>query len=192
MNVPGEALNAVKDWLEKKPLSADYLRLKYLCLVRLRQSGEASRTLDLLLELDPDDLSARRYRINPEEAALTEDRYMMLSLLGSLICGSVPPRKQSPLNRILHQLVIGMDGLLTPEEIYLLTPPLWSSMTRAEREACDERRNGFYPAALGVCALLAAGRVKEARGLFERAPGKKRLLRFLRRFVRQSNGAERR
>ena len=182
MNASGEALDALNEWLEKKPLSADYLRLKYLCLVRLGQSGEAGRTLDLLLELDPDDISARRYRINPEETALTEDRYMMLSLLGSLVCGSAPPRQQGPLNRILHQMVIGMDGLLTPKEVYLLVPPLWWGMSRAEQWACDDRRSGFYPAMLGVCALLAANRPKDARKLFERAPGKKRLLRFLRRF----------
>ena len=183
MNAPGEALNAVDAWLEKMPLSADYLRLKYLCLMRLSRGGEASRTLDLLLELDPDDISARRFRINPEETALTEDRYMMLSLLGSLIYGSIPPRKQSPLNRLLHQMVIGMDGTLTPKEIYLLVPPLWRAMTWAEQDACDSRRSGFYPAMLGVCALLAANRPKDARELFDRAPGKKRLLRFLRRFA---------
>ena len=184
MLAPGEALDAVNGWLEKMPLSADYLRLKYLCLVRLGQTGEAGRALDLLLELDPDDISARRCRINPEETALTEDRYMMLSLLGSLIYGSTPYRKQGPLNRILHQMVIGMDGLLTPKEIYLLVPPLWRGMTRAEQWACDDRRSGFFPAMLGVCALLAANRPKDARELFDHAPGKKRLLRFLRRFAR--------
>ena len=191
MNASKEALDAVNDWLEKMPLSADYLRLKYLCLARLDLRDEASRTLDLLLELDPDDLSARRFRINPEDTALHEDRYMMLSLLGSLIWGSAPPRKESPLNRTLHQLVIGMDGMLTPQEIYLLAPPLWRGMTRAEQLACDERRGGFFPVALGVCALLCAGREKDARGLFEQARGKKRLLRFLRRFLRQPTGLER-
>ncbi len=192
MELAGEALCAVNDWLEKTPLSADYLRLKYLCLVRLGRNSEADRALDLLLELDPDDISARRYRINPEGSSLTEDRYMMLSLLGSLIYASTPPRKEGPLNRILHQLVIGMDGMLSPKEIYLLVPPLWRGMTQAEQAACDERRSGFFPAALGLCALLMAGREKEARSLFERAPGKKRLLRFLRRFMRQSMGSERR
>ena len=137
-----------------------------------------------VLELDPDDLSARRFRINPEDTALHEDRYMMLSVLGSLIYASIPPRKESPLNRILHELVIGMDGLLTPREIYLLVPPLWSAMTPAEQWACDDRRGGFYPAMLGVCALLSANRPKDARELFERASGRKRLLRFLRRFSR--------
>ena len=184
MNAAGEALNAVDEWLEKKPFSVDHLRLKYLCLMRLGRSGEAGRALDLLLELDPDDISARRYRINPEEIALTEDRHMMLSVLGSLIYGSTPPRKESPLNRLLHQMVIGMDGALTPQEIYLLVPPLWRAMTAAEQKACDGRRSGFYPAMLGVCALLSANRPKDARALFERAPGKKRLLRFLRRFSR--------
>ena len=179
-----EALNAVNGWLEKMPFSADYLRLKYLCQYRLGQCCEAGRTLDLLLEIDPDDISARRFRAYPEEAALTEDRYMMLSVLGSLIYASIPPRKESPLNRILHELVIGMDGLLTPREIYLLVPPLWRAMTPAEQWACDDRRGGFYPAMLGVCALLSANRPKDARELFDRAPGKKRLLRFLRRFSR--------
>ncbi len=126
-----EALNAVNGWLTKMPLSADYLRLKYLCLNRLGRDSEAGRTLDLLLEIDPDDISARRFRAYPEEAALTEDRYMMLSVLGSVIYASIPPRKQSPLNRILHELVIGMDGLLSPKEIYLLMPPLWRAMTPA-------------------------------------------------------------
>ena len=179
-----EALNAVNGWLEKMPFSADYLRLKYLCQYRLGQCCEAGRTLDLLLEIDPDDISAQRFRAYPEEAALTEDRYMMLSVLGSLIYASIPPRKESPLNRILHELVIGMDGLLTPREIYLLVPPLWRAMTPAEQWACDDRRGGFYPAMLGVCALLSANRPKDARELFDRAPGKKRLLRFLRRFSR--------
>lgn len=185
MDAAAEALNAVNGWLEKKPLSADYLRLKYLSLLRLGREGEAGRTLDLLLEIDPDDYSARRFRAYPEAASLTEDRYMMLSVLGSLIFGSVPPRKQSPLNRILHELVIGMDGMLTPQEIYRLTPPLWRAMTRAEQWACDERRGGFYPAMLGVSVLLSAGRPKDARELFERSPGKKRMLRFLRRFSRE-------
>ena len=179
-----EALNAVNGWLEKMPFSADYLRLKYLCQYRLGQCCEAGRTLDLLLEIDPDDISAQRFRAYPEEAALTEDRYMMLSVLGSLIYASIPPRKESPLNRILHELVIGMDGLLTPREIYLLVPTLWRAMTPAEQWACDDRRGGFYPAMLGVCALLSANRPKDARELFDRAPGKKRLLRFLRRFSR--------
>ena len=179
-----EALNAVNGWLEKMPFSADYLRLKYLCQYRLGQCCEAGRTLDLLLEIDPDDISAQRFRAYPEEAALTEDRYMMLSVLGSLIYASIPPRTESPLNRILHELVIGMDGLLTPREIYLLVPPLWRAMTPAEQWACDDRRGGFYPAMLGVCALLSANRPKDARELFDRAPGKKRLLRFLRRFSR--------
>ena len=179
-----EALNAVNGWLEKMPFSADYLRLKYLCQYRLGQCCEAGRTLDLLLEIDPDDISAQRFRAYPEEAALTEDRYMMLSVLGSLIYASIPPRKESPLNRILHELVIGMDGLLTPREIYLLVPPLWRAMTPAEQWACDDRRGGFYPAMLGVCALLSANRPQDARELFDRAPGKKRLLRFLRRFSR--------
>ena len=179
-----EALNAVNGWLEKMPFSADYLRLKYLCQYRLGQCCEAGRTLDLLLEIDPDDISAQRFRAYPEEAALTEDRYMMLSVLGSLIYASIPPRKESPLNRILHELVIGMDGLLTPREIYLLVPPLWRAMTPAEQWACDDRRGGFYPAMLGVCALLSANRPTDARELFDRAPGKKRLLRFLRRFSR--------
>lgn len=185
MNANDGALNAVNGWLKKKPLSADYLRLKYLCQYRLGQSCEAGRTLDLLLEIDPDDISARRFRMYPEEAALTEDRYMLLSVLGSLIYGSAPPRKQSPLNRILHELVIGMDGMLTTQEIYLLVPPLWRAMTPAEQWACDDRRGGFYPAMLGVCALLSANRPKDARELFERSPGKKRLLRFLRRFARE-------
>ncbi|MBR4537741.1 MAG: hypothetical protein IKO52_02720 [Clostridia bacterium] len=184
MDSPGEALNAVNGWLQKMPFSADYLRLKYLCQYRLGQSCEAGRTLDLLLEIDPDDISARRFRLCPEEAALTEDRYMMLSVLGSLIYASTPPRKQSPLNRILHELVIGMDGMLTTQEIYHLVPPLWRAMTPAEQWICDDRRGGFYPAMLGVCALLAAGRPKDARELFKRSPGKKRLLRFLRRFSR--------
>ena len=185
MHALREALNAVNGWLEKMPFSADYLRLKYLCQYRLGQSCEAGRTLDLLLEIDPEDISARRFRAYPEEAALTEDRYMMLSVLGSLIYASIPPRKESPLNRILHELVIGMDGLLTPKEIYLLVPPLWRAMTPAEQWACDDRRGGFYPAMLGVSALLAANRPKDARELFERAPGKKRLLRFLRRFSKE-------
>ncbi len=184
MNAALEALDAVNGWLEKMPLSADYLRLKYLCLARLGMIGEAGRTLDLLLEIDPDDISARRFRIVPEETSLTEDRYMMLSVLGSLVYGSCPRRKQSPLNRLLHQLVIGMDGALSPREIYMLIPPLWRRLTRAEQWTCDDRRGGFYPAMFGVCALLSAGRLKDARSLFERAPGKKRLLRFLRRFSR--------
>jgi tetratricopeptide (TPR) repeat protein len=184
MHALREALDAVNGWLEKMPFSADYLRLKYLCLYRLGQCCEAGRVLDLLLEIDPDDVSARRFRACPEEAALTEDRYMMLSVLGSLVYASIPPRKESPLNRILHELVIGMDGLLTPQEIYLLVPPLWRAMTPAEQWVCDDRRGRFYPAMLGVCALLSANRPKDARALFERAPGKKRLLRFLRRFSR--------
>ncbi len=185
MNSSGEALNAVNGWLQKMPFSADYLRLKYLCQYRLGQSCEAGRTLDLLLEIDPDDISARRFRAYPEEAALSEDRHMMLSVLGSLIYGSIPPRKQSPLNRILHELVIGMDGMLTSQEIYRLVPPLWRAMTPAEQWACDDRRGGFYPAMLGVCALLSANRPKDARELFDRSPGKKRLLRFLGRFSRK-------
>jgi tetratricopeptide (TPR) repeat protein len=184
MDAARDALNAVEAWLKRMPLSADYLRLKYLCLARLGRADEAERTLDLLLEIDPDDISARRFRIVPEETALTEDRYMMLSVLGSLVYGSCPRRKQSPLNRLLHQLVIGMDGALSPREIYMLIPPLWRRLTRAEQWVCDDRRGGFYPAMFGVCALLSAGRLKDARSLFERAPGKKRLLRFLRRFSR--------
>lgn len=184
MNKPGHALSAVNGWLESRPFSADYLRLKYLSQLRLGRAGEADRTLDLLLEIDPDDISTRRFRMYPEEAALSEDRHMMLSVLGSLIYGSTPPRKQSPLNRILHELVISMDGMLTSQEIYHLVPPLWHAMTQAEQWACDDRRSGFYPAMLGVCALLSANRPKDARELFDRAPGKKRLLRFLHRFAR--------
>ncbi len=185
MDAARDALNAVEGWLKRMPLSADYLRLKYLCLARLGRADEAERTLDLLLEIDPDDESARRFRMYPEDAALNEDRLMMLSVLGSLIYASQPARKQSPLNRILHQLVISLDGLLTPREIYLLAPPFWRGMTRAEREACDSRRCDFYPTALSLCILLAAGRMKDARAFFDRAPGKKRLMRFVRRFMRK-------
>lgn len=187
-----EALEAVEAWLRKMPLSADYLRLKYLTLLALGRTEQAGRTLDLLLEIDPDDLSARHYRAYPEEARLGDERLMMLSVLGSLVYGSQPPRRQSPLRRVLHQLVIGLDGMLNPGEIYLLTPPFWRGMTKAERWACDERHEGFFPGALAVCALLSAGRTADARAMAKRIHGKKRLRRFLRRFSLETALTERR
>ena len=173
------ALRFIQEKLEKMPASVDYLRLKYLCLVRMGREDDASRVLEILLEIDPDDISAQRYRIRPDDMALAPERTMLLSVLGSLVY-AVPERlKRGPLNRVLHMLVMTLDGILTPEDIYRYATPVWRKLTRAEKWACDENRNRHFPMALTIYTLYAARQFSQARRFFQMARGKKRILRFL-------------
>ena len=178
------ALSFVQEKLQKMPASTDYLRLKYLCLLRLRENGAAMRTLDMLLDIDPDDVSALRYRLNPHQSAIDPERRMLLSVLGSIVSSAPERLKRGRLNRVLHLLVMTLDGLLTPHVIYRLLPPLWKKLTNAEKWACDDRRTSFYPLAFSVYLLLLSGQAAQAKQFFENAPGKKRILRFLTRALR--------
>ena len=179
-----EALRFIDRQLESTPASVDYLYLRYLCLMRLGEKEKAGRTLEMLLEIDPDDASGLQCRLHPEDVTLDRDRTLMLSVLGSLVYAAPERLKRGPLNRILHQMVMMLDGVMDMEAIYRLLPPLWRRMTEAEKRACDEQRSRFYPAALAVCLLLMSGKSREARQYFEMTQGKKRLRRFLRRITR--------
>ena len=180
------ALEAAEEKLKKMPLSVDYLRLRYLCLLHLGERGAASRALEMLLEIDPDDDAALWYRRHPEDGELDGRRHTLLSALGGLVYAYPERIRRGPLNRLLHMLVMALDGALEPREIYRLVPPLWASMSAAEKKACDEERNRQYSAAAAVYLLLAAGKIREAGQLFYMAPGRKRVMRLLRRWIRRN------
>ena len=176
-----EALALVNRQLEAMPASADYLRLKYESLRRMGDQA-ADRTLEMLLEIDPDQAAPLR-RVPMETGIMDPERFVMLSVLGSLIYAAPERLKRGQMNRLLHRLTFTLDGSLDTQSIFRLAPPLWRKLTPAEKRACDQRgENGVF-AAVAVCVLLMAGRAEEARETFACSRGKKRTLRFLRRFL---------
>ena len=186
MEMPREALEAVNEFLAEWPSSVDYLRLKYLCFKRMGQDADARRTLETLLDIDPDDAGGLWYRRHPEDCRLPEGRSVLLHVLGHQL-RAVPERlRPGPLNRLLHWLVMALREDVDAEEIYRLAVPVWRCMSRSERWACDEGKY-HYPAAVALLVLLRSGKAQRAQALFESLPGKKRLKRTLNRWTRRMN-----
>ena len=185
MDQPEAALALAAESLEKYPASVDYLRLKYLSLRRMGEEAQARRALETLLEIDPDDAAGLWYRRHPEDIRPYGGRRVLLSALGHQV-RTVPRRlAEGPLNRILHLMVVTLADTLEAADIYRLLPPLWRRLSPAERAACDGRKNPRYPVAFALYLLLMAGRSGPAVELYRAAPGKRRLLRALRRFAQR-------
>lgn len=184
MQQPELALSLCAEALGRAPASVEYLRLKYLSLRRMGDQAGAQRALQTLLDVDPDDAAGLWYRRHPEDLRLYAPRMMLFSALASQIYSAVPPRKTGPLNRTLHLLVISLQDSLTSETIYRLVPPLWRRMRPSERAACD-RREPRALLCLSAYALARAGRTESAASLIAAAPGRKRILRTVRRYLQR-------
>ena len=175
-----EALALVGEKLEHSPASVDYLRLRYLCLRRLGREKQAERTLQTLLEIDPDDAAALHYRRRPEDLALP--RMDLLSALGSLVYARPQYLRSGPLNRTLHLMVMFLSEQVSIADIYRLLPPLWRRLSPAERRACDRESQRAYPIAIALYLLLRTGQSGAAAALLRRSPNQKRIFRLIRRF----------
>ena len=122
--------------------------------------------------------SARRH---PQCTDLRDDRKILLLALGGMVYSLPDTRRFGPLNRVLHLMVMNLNGTIEAETIYRLLPPLWRKLTPAERYACDEYRDECYPALFAVYLFAAAGRWQEAKDTLANAKQKKRVLRLLSR-----------
>ena len=181
INRPQDALKMIEKKLYELPQSVDYLRLKYLSLRRMGEYEQANRALEALLEIDPDDADALFDRRHPLQMNLHEDRGGLLMALGAMVYTLPNPRRFGPLNRVLHLLVMNLNGVIDAGTIYRLIPPLWRKLTPAEQYACDEYRDECYPTLFTVYLFAAAGRWQEAKEALANAKQKKRVLRLLAR-----------
>ncbi len=180
------ALELIEEKLRRMPQSVDYLRLKYLCLMRLGRKDQAGRTLEALLEIDPDDGAGLWYRRHPEGMEMDAAGGALLTALGGMVY-AIPERlRRGPLNRLLHLLAMMLAGRADIPLIYRAVPPLWRRLSPAEKRALDERRSPCLTGALAAVVLLLAGKKEEAEGMLSAAPGRKRMLRQMRRLVRLS------
>lgn len=184
------ALAAVTEQLEAAPASIDFLRLKYLCLKRLNDDAGARRTLETLLDIDPDDAAGLWYRRHPEDQTLYEGRRVLLTALGCQL-RAVPERlRRGRLNRLLHYLTMALRSDVDAETVYRLVVPLWRRMPEAEKRRCDEgSRHG--PLCLALYVLIAAGKKEQADALYRSAPCGKRIRRTLRRYAQWNTEKER-
>jgi len=178
---PREALELVTERLEEMPASVDFLHLKYLCLKRLGDESGARRTLETLLDIDPDDAAGLWYRRHPEEDRLYEGRRVLLAALGAYM-RSVPPRLRfGRLNRLLHWLTMALRDEVDVDTVYRLALPLWRCMPESEKQRSEESRH------LSMCMMLdvlaRAGQKERAKQLFDALPHKRRIRRTLRRFA---------
>ncbi len=176
-----DALKLIDKKLYELPQSVDYLRLRYLTLRRMGENEQAKRTLETLLEIDPDDADALYDRRHPQCTDLRDDRKILLLALGGMVYSLPDTRRFGPLNRVLHLMVMNLNGTIEAETIYRLLPPLWRKLSPAERYACDEYRDECYPALFTVYLFAAAGRWQEAKDALASAKQKKRVLRLLSR-----------
>lgn len=180
------ALGNVTKELERMPASVDFLRLKYLCQKKTGEEAAARRTLETLLDIDPDDAAGLWYRRHPEDGRLYEGRKVLLSALACQL-RSVPQRlRYGRLNRLLHGLVMALRDDLPPGPIYHLVPLLWRRMPEAEKRACDEG-DPYIPFCLGLFILTACGKKERAEELYRFAPCKRRVRRALRRYAQWMN-----
>lgn len=175
------ALRLVDEKLQRIPLSADCLRLKYLCLRRMGRDEQARRILETLLEIDPDDAAALWYRRHPEKATAAPD--VILPALGGMVYALPGRLRAGPLNRALHQLTMMLAGWVDMPLIYQAVPFLWKHLTPAQKRACDERRRPAVLGALAVYLLLAADQAQHAASLIFATPGRKRILRLVKRMI---------
>ena len=176
-----DALKLIERKLYELPQSVDYLRLKYLTLRRMGDFEQANRALETLLEIDPDDADALYDRRHPNQKRLHDDRGMLLLALGGMVYSLPDTRTPGPLNRILHLLVMNLNGAIEAKTIYRLIPPLWRRLTPSEQYACDEYRDDCYPTLFTVYLFASTGRWQEAKDTLASAPHKKRVLRLLSR-----------
>jgi len=183
---PDLALQAAEDKLRRLPLSADYLRLKYLCLRRLGDGDQAARALEALLEIDPDDAAGLWYRRHPEQAQTDMGSGAMLAALGGMVYALPARLRPGRLNRLLHMLTMMLAGQVEIPLIYRAAPPLWRRLSPGEKRALDERRSPHLTGAFAVLLLLSAGKAGQAAQLLLSAPGRKRILRQTRRMIRWS------
>lgn len=180
MGWPKEGLDLVLERLAQAPASVDDLRLKYLCLLRAGDTSGARRTLETLLDIDPDDAAGLWYRRHPEDGRLYEGRLTLLSTLGFQV-NALPRRlRPGPQNRLLHWLVMALREDMDAPAVYRLAVPLWRRMPAAARRACD-RQQGPLPLAVALTVLKQNGQLARAQELFRSSPGKKRLRRALKR-----------
>ena len=184
-----QALGLVEKRLAETPVSADLLRLKYLCLKRLGRQDKADRTLEALLEIDGDDPFALWCRRFPRSARPLEEKRLVLSALGRLVYAVPARRSQGRLNRALHLMVMLLDGMVPLETVYRELPPLWRRLSPSQKRRLDLRQEPHIVLAVAAYLGIAAGREAEARALLLSAPGKKRLRRAVRRFIRWRNEA---
>lgn len=188
VDMPDTALEMLNDQLSRTPAGTDYLRLKYLTLLRMGKAEDARRTLQTLLDIDPDDDAALWYLRHPQDARAPFDA--AVPPLTALACQiAAMPRRLRPgrLNRLLHMMVVSWQAALTAGEIYALLPPLWRRLSDAERRRLDAREDVVLLTALSCDLLTRAGRVREAQALLARAPGKRRMKRTLAHFQRLMN-----
>jgi len=177
----GEALQMVTQRLEEMPASVDFLRLKYLCLKRLKDESGARRTLETLLDIDPDDAAGLWYRRHPEEKRLYEGRKVLLAVLGAYM-RAVPPRlRYGRLNRLLHWLTMALRDEVDVDTVYRLAAPLWKHMPEREKQRSEESRHLSLCVMLDV--LIRAGKREKAEQMLRTLPGKRRIRRTLRRFA---------
>lgn len=181
MNRPQDALKLIEKKLYELPQSVDYLRLKYLTLRRMGEAEQANRALETLLEIDPDDADALYDRRHPRQMNLHLGGGMLLLALGGMVRSLPDTRRPGPLNRMLHLMVMTLNGTVSAEVIYRLLPPLWRRLTPAEKYACDEYRDDCYPTLFTVYLFIRTGRLREAQEALAAAPHKKRVLRLLAR-----------
>ena len=140
-----------------------------------------------LLDIDPDDAAGLWYRRHPEDTRMYAGQLMLLPALAAQV--SLVPRRlqRGALNRTLHMLVLMLQDSLTPEQISRAILTLWRQMTKAQKAACDERRDGHWPLVLSAYALIRSGMPREAASLLAAAPGRKRAMRALKHFLQGSN-----
>jgi len=183
MGVPEIALSLIDMRLAAAPASADYLRLRYLCLKRMGENEKAGRALSALLEIDPDDAGGLWYRRHPQDVQLMPARPLMLHALAARVY-SLPDRLQAgPLNRILHLMVMLLSSQVEPQIIYKLLPSLWNKLSPAEKRACDEEHHPHYPLSFWLYLLLRTGQFDIARDGLAHTKGKRRALRALKRYM---------
>lgn len=188
---PRAALKLAEEKLAAAPGSADWLKLRYLSLRRMPGcEAQADRALKTLLETDPDDADGLRWRRHPKDRQLNPGRAVLLSALGSLVY-SMPERLRfGRLNRILHFLVVSLNGTVDAETVYALAVPAWRRLTEAEKRSCDERRDRHFPQAFLIYLLLRTGHAADAQQHFQSSWGKKRILRLLHRFLKAVDQGE--
>ena len=181
---PYRADHLISAWLEKLPASVDLLRLKYLALLQLGQREEARRVLETLLEIDGDDAAGLWYRRHPTETRMPEGQSILLSALGSMVYAAPGRLKRGPLNRMLHGMVMILDGDVATDVIYRELTPIWRRLPGASKRACDLRRSSHYPLSFAMYLYWITGRPEKARELLAAVPGKRRILRALRQYLR--------
>ena len=182
-NEKERALALVQERLDGAPAGADWLRLKYLCQLHLGQKEKARRTLESLIEIDPEDVSALWYRRHPEDGALYGGRRLVLEVLAAQLYALPERLAYGPLNRTLHGLCFLLRDQLSPAAVYRLMLPAWKNLSRTEKNMLDRGdRHLFF--CLGLYTLQQAGLQKEAQERFQALPGKKRVRRTLRRLQR--------